>query len=423
MNILMLTNTYKPILGGLERSVETFCAGFRRRGHNVLIVTPRMKDAREDEDCVVRVPAIQNFNHTDFSVELPVSLMLASRLKQFAPDIVHSHHPFFIGDTALRISAQLKIPIVFTHHTLYEEHTHYFPVRAAAAKTRSFVIELSTGYANLCDLVFAPSKTIRDLLRERGVRRPIVVNPTGIYAEHFADGSGSSFREDIGIPGDAFVIGYAGRIAEEKNIMFVCRAAAEYMDRDPRSVFLAIGYGPLFEDAVDYFKKRGRAGRAYFAGPLHGEDLVNGYAAMDVYAFASKSETQGIVILEAMAAGVPVVALDTPVVAEVIKDGVSGFLVKEDEQDFCRAFAGIKAMDISGKRVIKDMARQVAGKFSVEDSIERALRVYQRVIDKGYIYRDAKDSRWRSAIRQIKAEFEIIENVMRAAQSAVKEEV
>ena len=126
MNILMMTNTYKPITGGLEKSIEAFTKEYRRQGHRVIIVAPDFENMEPEED-VVRIPAIQNFNGTDFSVQLPVPGVLDDALGDFKPDIVHSHHPFLVGDTALRIAYKQNVPIVFTHHTLYEQNTHYVP--------------------------------------------------------------------------------------------------------------------------------------------------------------------------------------------------------------------------------------------------------------------------------------------------------
>ncbi|MBS1220006.1 MAG: glycosyltransferase, partial [Proteobacteria bacterium] len=162
MNIVMLTNTFTPHVGGVARSVESFAEEYRKRGHRVLVVAPEFSDMPLEEVDVVRVPAIQNFNASDFSVALPVPSRLAETLDDFRPDIVHSQHPFLLGMTAVRIARYRQLPLVFTHHTLYEQYTHYVPGDSPALKR--FVIELATRYANLCDQVFAPSESIRDLL-------------------------------------------------------------------------------------------------------------------------------------------------------------------------------------------------------------------------------------------------------------------
>src|SRR3989338_5060675 len=187
MNILMMTNTYKPLVGGLEISIENFTREFRKAGHRVVIMAPEYPDMRPEAG-VVRIPAIQNFNGSDFSVQLPLPGASAEALGDFRPDIIHSHHPFLIGDTALRMASKYNVPLVFTHHTLYEENVHYIPGNKKALKR--FIIELSTGYANLADQVFAPSESIMDMLKERNVETPIEVVPSGIHVGHFGRGAG-----------------------------------------------------------------------------------------------------------------------------------------------------------------------------------------------------------------------------------------
>ncbi|MFC1652553.1 glycosyltransferase [Planctomycetota bacterium] len=188
MNILLVTNAFTPHVGGVARSVEAFTAEYRKRGHQVLIVAPEFPDMPENEVDVVRIEAIQNFNATDFSVALPLHSPLSETLDTFQPDIVHSQHPFLLGMTALRIARYRELPLVFTHHTLYEQYTHYLPGDSVAMER--FSTELATRYANLTDQVFAPSESIRDLLQERGVTTPIAVEPTGVHVEHFASGDG-----------------------------------------------------------------------------------------------------------------------------------------------------------------------------------------------------------------------------------------
>jgi glycosyltransferase involved in cell wall biosynthesis len=166
MNIVMVTNTYSPHVGGVARSVAAFSAEYRRLDHRVLIVAPEFAGMPENETDVVRIPSIQNFNGSDFSVVLPVTGLLTESLDAFKPEIVHAHHPYLLGMTALRIARYRELPLVFTHHTLYEQYTHYVP--GDSPTLQRFVIELATHYANLTDQVFAPSESIASLIKERG---------------------------------------------------------------------------------------------------------------------------------------------------------------------------------------------------------------------------------------------------------------
>ncbi|HSK41140.1 MAG TPA: glycosyltransferase, partial [Arenibaculum sp.] len=243
MNVLMMTNTFTPFVGGVTRSVETFTQSFRQAGHRVLIVAPACDGAPEMETDVIRVPAVQNFNGTDFSVMLPIPGFLTAAVERFDPDVVHSHHPFLLGGTALRLARMRGLPLVFTHHTLYDRYTHYVP--GDSSTLRRLAANLSTSYAAICDQVFAPSESVAEMLRMRGVTSPVDVVPTGVPVEMLRRGSGEGFRAAVGIPQDAFVIGHVGRLAREKNLGFLCEAVIRVLARRPDAHLLLVGTGPI----------------------------------------------------------------------------------------------------------------------------------------------------------------------------------
>lgn len=418
MNIVMMTNTYKPIVGGLEKSVEYFSTEYRKRGHKVLIVSPEYEDAPEEEEDVFRVPAIQNFNGTDFSVELPIPNHLTKVLKQFRPDIVHSHHPFLLGDTALRVAAEFKIPIIFTHHTLYEENTHYVPGDSKALK--KFVIRLSTGYANLCDRVIAPSESVARMIKRRGVRTPVHVIPTGIYLKDFQNGDGKTFRKFFDIPQDAFLIGFISRVAPEKNIMFLARTVLEYLQKNEKAYFVIVGKGPSREDVLQLFDQNNLGGRVVATGILKDKQLASAYEALDVFAFASHSETQGMVLVEAMAAGTPVVAVDAPGVREVVRDKKNGRLISGDHKDeFIAALDWVFGRKPGAKGSLTRQAKKTAEDFAIEHCVEKALNIYQEVRIKYESSLNLDDNAWKRTVRLIKAQVELMINISRATGRAL----
>jgi len=167
MNILMVTNTFFPHVGGVARSVLGFTGELRRRGHRVVVVAPTFEGMPESEMDVVRLPAIREFSGSSFSVPVPVPGRISRALRTLQPQVIHSHHPFLLGETALRVAATRCLPVVFTHHTLYERYTHYLP--GESPRLQRFAVDLATGYANLCDAVIAPSGSVAQLLRARGV--------------------------------------------------------------------------------------------------------------------------------------------------------------------------------------------------------------------------------------------------------------
>jgi glycosyltransferase involved in cell wall biosynthesis len=420
MNILMMTNTFTPHTGGVARSVESFTAEYRRLGHRVLVVAPMFEGMPKHELDVVRIPAIQKFNGSDFSVRLPIPSFLFPELDRFRPDVVHAHHPFLLGDTALCVAALKNAPLVFTHHTLYERYTHYVPGDSPALKR--FVVELSTGFANLCDAVVAPCETVADLLRRRGVKVPIEVIPTGVDLGRFGRGDGPSFRTSAAIPQEAYLVGHVGRLAPEKNLEFLARAVAEFLNRRPSSHFLVVGVGPSKAGIERIFEQAGLAARLHIAGILSPEKLADAYHAMDAFAFASRSETQGLVLTEAMAASIPVVAVDAPGVREVVKNAENGVLLqKEDLRVFASALAGLADLSEDQRERLREGARRTARQFSMERTAVKALNLYQEVSRRGRQARSVEGSLWLSALQMIEAEWEVWVNRAHAARAALTE--
>lgn len=414
MNILMMTNTFTPHVGGVARSVEAFTAEYRRRGHRVLVVAPEFENMPENEPDVVRVPAIQHFNGSDFSVSLPLFSDLTDAVEDFRPDVVHSHHPFLLGATALRLARLHDLPLVFTHHTMYEQYTHYVPGDSEPLKR--FVIRLSTSYANLCNKVFAPSESVAAVLRERGVRTPIDVVPTGVDLTRFSGGSGEGFRQAVGIPADAFVVGHVGRLAEEKNLRFLTEAVTAFLREEPRAHFVVVGNGPWHKVLRDRLAEAGLLERVHLVGVLEKMLLVSAYKAMDVFAFSSKSETQGMVLTEAMAAGVPVVALDASGVREVVRDGENGrLLMRESVADFAAALAWMARRSPEERAAMRARVDETARAFSMAASADKALAAYAALRESSFIDRQEELGIWDSALRRIRAEWELLRSMAGAA--------
>jgi glycosyltransferase involved in cell wall biosynthesis len=378
MKIAMFTNTYLPHVGGVARSVKTLEDHCRSCGHEVRVIAPEFKDAVKSE-YVLRVPAIQNFNGSDFSVQLPAPHIIGDFMKRFQPDVIHSHHPFLLGDAALREAWKLHVPIVFTHHTLYERYTHYVPLDSPALKR--VAIQLATEYCNLCDQVIAPSESIERLLIERGVTRPIRAIPTGIDTGFFAAGNGARFREKHGIPAEARVIGHVGRLAMEKNLRFLAEAIGLCLEHDAGAVFLIAGTGDARDSMRNLLLRKAAAHQIHFTGNLTGTDLADAYAAMDWFVFASQTETQGLVLAEAMATGKPVVALDGPGVREIVCDGSNGTLLDSHASVHEFASALTRLMhDPELSRRMADNARLTAENFTTDRCVRRVIECYETAI-------------------------------------------
>jgi len=407
MQIVMMTNTYLPMVGGVSRSVAGFAQAFRAAGHRVLVVAPTFPGTPPTEDDVARMPAIQRFYGSEFSVGLPVPGMLLPRLERFAPDIIHAHHPFLLGDTALRSAAHFNVPAVFTHHTMYEHYTHYVPGNSPAM--RQFAAALATEFANLCDHVIAPSGSIAEILRRRGVTVPITAIPSGIDLGRFATAQGPRGRITCGIPPNARVVGHVGRLTKEKNLGFLARAVARVLRKRPDAWFLVVGSGPAEAEIRIACEAAEVAGRLLLAGRLDNQELADAYAAMDVFAFASLSETQGLVLAEAMAAGIPGVAIDAPGARDVLIDGVNGRLLETaDEEVF--ATATVDLLDLPTQRLddFRCQARATAASLAMPICAERVLRLYESLLGGGHRGAIHDPSPWAAGLRRLDEEWNLL---------------
>jgi glycosyltransferase involved in cell wall biosynthesis len=414
----MFTNTYLPQVSGVARSVDRFTRAYRRRGHQTLVVAPTYEHQAEDEEGVIRLRSIQHFSGTNFSLALPAGRKVSSALDGFGPELIHSHHPFLIGDSALRLAASRDIPLAFTYHTRWENYTHYVPLDLEAV--RPYIVELSTRYANLCDGVVAPSESMADILRERGVTSTLRVIPTGVDVENFADGDGERARRRWDIESDAFLIGHVGRLAPEKNLDFLAEAVGDALRQVPESHFLVVGDGESAETMRDVLRRRGLADRACFTGTLKGQDLVDAYQAMDVFVFASKADTQGMVLIEAASTGCPLVALDAPGAREVVRDHENGRLLDdEDASMFADAVAWVAAQSETEREALCRASRETAERFSTERCVDRTLEFYRELVGREPAGENGDEAESSSLVRRLKREWDLWVNRVSALTQAL----
>ncbi|RYD48782.1 MAG: glycosyltransferase family 4 protein [Verrucomicrobiaceae bacterium] len=414
----MFTNTYLPHVGGVARSIHTLEQRCREKGHDVRVIAPEF-DGAEPSPHVLRVPAIQNFNGSEFSVRLPIPTVIRDFMEDFQPDVIHSHHPFLLGDAALREAWKSRIPIVFTHHTLYERYTHYIPLDSDGLKRAA--IQMATGYCNLCDLVIAPSESIAHLLEERKVETPVEVIPTGIDTSAFASGRNQRYRMKLGIPSTSVVIGHVGRLAEEKNLRFLAEAVAGCLEKSPDAVFLLVGDGEsqaeMFEVLAPYVEQK----RVFHPGRQSGDDLTDAYAAIDCFAFSSQSETQGMVLAEAMAARTPVVALDGPGVREILKHGENGLMLKSDAtaEEFSQALLWI-VEDEDFSKACAAKAKETAKEYDTECCVNHVIEKYEELIARYAAIEEGERTQWDRMVSGIEIEWDLLVAKMTAAVAAIE---
>jgi 1,2-diacylglycerol 3-alpha-glucosyltransferase len=419
MNIVMFTNTFSPHVGGVAHSVAWLSETLRELGHAVLIVAPDYAEAGRSESDILRVPAIQNFNGSDFSVPIPFTRSLEKTLSAFEPDIIHSHHPFLLGDTALRTAASRALPAIFTYHTRYELYGHY--VAQDAPVLQRLVLSLAVGYCDLCDHIIAPTLSIADLLRHHDVTKPIAIIPTGIDLARFSSGDRQRLRSRLGIAETDFIVGHVGRLAPEKNLTYLTEAVCLLLSQNERTHFIVAGEGSSASEMRRMLDDAGLHDRCHLLGVVEGADLADVYAAMDVFAFSSRSETQGLVLVEAMAAGVPVIGLDEPGVREVVRNGKNGHLLSVDASpaQFSEALAKIRAIKPRGRAMLQEQARLTAVPYSRSSTAQQTVDLYSRAVASHAGIRALGTRSLEATLEGLKQEWRILANLANAVKDAV----
>jgi glycosyltransferase involved in cell wall biosynthesis len=357
LRIGLFTNNYQPLVNGLATSVEGFAHAFRRAGHAVTVVAPRYPGSAGDEPDVLRVPGLRAPTHHAYVLPMAWSPGVGRAVGALRLDIFHAQHPTLLGAAAARWARRSQRPLVFTYHTHYDRYAHYIP--GPSRLVARMAVRQATAFANRADLVIAPGPSVARALRAQGVRSPIAVVPTGVTLPGPADEAMRlRRRQALGLEEDAPVCLSVGRLAREKNQAFLLTAFAAILTRLPAARLLLVGEGDDRPRLETMTGNLGIGGSVRFVGAVPHEGVGEYYLAADLFLFPSTSETQGIVVLEAMAAGLPVVAVASDAAADLFADNEAGVITPEDPPGFAGRVADLwgqperrKAMAAAGRRI------------------------------------------------------------------------
>ncbi|MDH7486039.1 MAG: glycosyltransferase [Anaerolineae bacterium] len=379
MRIGIFSNTYKPVISGVVTSISLFRRGLMERGHEVFVFAPTCRGYEDDEEGIFRYPAIDLPESLNSSLALPFSPRISRLLPTLGLDVIHSHHPIIMGNEAVRVARKLEVPLVFTCHSRYEDFSEYVPVgQLGDPLVKMAIRRLVTDYANECDLVLCPAQHVRRLLEEYGVTRPMEIVPSPVRLDAFAHGEGGWVRQKHGFGAGERVLVYVGRLALEKDISFLLRAFRRVLAQEPRGRLLLVGSGPEEKHLRRLAEELDIAERVVFAGYVEHVQVPDYLAAADLFVFASWSETQGLSLLEAMAAGLPAVVVRTWATEEMLTPGVDGVLVEADEAAFAAAVVHL-LRDEEQRAALAQQARRTAQRYSIEACAERLEQAYEGV--------------------------------------------
>lgn len=374
MKIGIFTDTFTPQINGVTSIITELERVLTRQRHEVFIFAPAYHSTQRSENGhIFRFPALTAYFHKDSRVVIPYDRRAFAAFPKL--EVVYSHTPLSMGLLALRVARRYGLPHVHTYHTLFTEYLHYLP--RLIRPSRRLAERISAAFCNRCDAITTPSEAMREELLKYGVQKPIYVLPFGVDVELFERPAQIDVRAALQIAPDEFFLLYTGRLGTEKNLHFLLRAFRVMLDlwheRRPLRLVLA-GDGPhrpLFEA---YAQELQLGDRVIFTGFIPRDQLVDYYRAADLFVFASKTETQGLVLMEAMAAGLPAVAVRAMGVTDVVFDNETGLLAPEDEHIFTQKVLDL-LRDSQRRARLSALSKHKAHTMSIQHSTAQLLEI------------------------------------------------
>lgn len=385
MRIAFYSDSYTPYVSGVVRSIQRFTKGLVKQGHEVYIFAPFYYGKELDTEMaqhsdpyasrVFRFYSIPAPTHPSYFLPLPFTFQSEKLLRNLEIDIIHTHSPFLTGQLGAILARRLQVPLFFTHHTMYHEYLHYIP--APHKVTKQVVLNVVKRYCSHCTHIIAPTdvtrQTIQDLYQ---LKTPITALPTGIDLEPYRNVDKEWLRTKLQIPKDHSIILSLGRLSKEKNSHLLLEAFQIIQKSLPTSHFVFVGAGAEREHLQTGSVQLGLETKVHFTGNLNEQDVVRAYAGSDLFMFASQTETQGLVTLEAMAASLPVVAVDGTGTNAVVIHGKNGYLTAPDPKELAKYACEILTRP-SLRDALKKMAHEQAQNYSVEITAAQLAHLYE----------------------------------------------
>ena len=383
----MLSDVFFPRVNGVSTSIQTFRSDLQALGHKVTLVAPEYHPAAgspagEDPLDTVRSPSRGvPRDPEDRLLKWGPLMRWADSLRPDDVDVIHLQTPFVAHYAGVKLARRLGCPVVETYHTYCEHNLHHYVPGIPAPLTRALARRMTVSQCHAVQAVVSPSRQMAEALREYGVRTPIEVLPTGLPTTAFGAGNGAAFRAQFGIPAQRPVATFVGRVAHEKNIDFLLQMLVELRRLVPDVLLVIAGEGPAEAHLRALTANLGLGSSVLFIGYLERtRALLDCYRAADAFVFASRTETQGLVLIEAMAQGTPVVSTAVMGTVDVLSGAGGAVVVPEETTAFAAAVAGV-LRDPQRREELSHRAREDAVRWSSRLMAERLARLYEGVIE------------------------------------------
>ena len=392
MKILLISDVYFPRVNGVSTSIRTFSEQLQMLGHSVHLIAPDYGFKTEDEAWITRVPARSiYFDPEDKLMKYGEILKLLPSLKSQQFDLIHIHTPFIAHYAGLKLGKLLHIPVVETYHTFFEDYLHHYLPWIPRKLAKGMARFISKKQCNQVDAIVAPSQPMLDVLRTYGINTQAEVIATGLQAHSFVEADGDAFRQQHGIALKRPMLLYVGRVAFEKNIHFLLKVVKQLSEVMPEVLFVITGEGPAGASLRAAVSTLGIEKNVQFIGYLNREKELNAcYKAADIFIFASKSETQGLVLLEAMAQGTPVVAIAELGTGSILAEGEGAMIAPEDEAAFMQIVRSLLVNPVHCQHLGERAKSYAQNNWSAAKQAARMVQFYRDLLNRRAVKRECK---------------------------------
>ncbi len=379
MKIGIFTDTYLPEANGITTYLDFIFNKLPKKGNKLHVVAPRYSiyKKQKNEENISRLVSIRVNKAYNYRLAVYIPIKTFIKLLRTDFDIIHGHSNGSISLMGLFMAKIKRVPFVYTYHTMIQDYSHYI---LRGLFSPSIIRKISRVTCNLCDVIIAPSEKAKNELINQKIKKPVIVVPYGIETKNFQIKKSDFLRKKLGIARNAKILLYAGRLGREKSVDFLIYAFNIILKSNSRTHFVIIGKGPEYTYLKSLSERLKIDKNVYFLGAIEPKNMPIIYKSADIFVFSSKTETQGLVVLEAMASGLPVVAVKDSPIENVIRNKESGVLVDNDVVQFAEEV--IKLLKNKKERERLGKNARVSANLFVENSVLKLEEIYNKVLKK-----------------------------------------
>ncbi len=385
MNILIFTDTFKPQINGLVTAISIFKEGAEKQGHKVYIVAPAVKKYKSSDKNIIFIPSVPFIFLPEYRITFLISIKILRLIKKTKFDVIHTHTPFSLGIMGAICGKLFHIPVIHTYHTYFEEYIHYLKLPGYIGK--AVAKYFSKFYCEITDKIIVPSSFIKAVLKSYKIKRNISVLPTGIDISKFKVKNREKhiWKHKYKLNPEDKILLYTGRLAKEKNLYTLIDIFKKIRLKHRHIKLMLVGDGPEKNHLINYAVKLNIYENTIFTGFIPRNKIKFLYAISDIFVFPSLTETQGLVLLEAMASHIPIVAFYKRGTKSVLPNSkIIGISPVKTKQEFFNEIEFY--LNYKNYEKIKKNLTDFVKKFNYMESTEKLISHYNTILSQKQIY-------------------------------------